>query len=120
MTKQYRFAHTDSVYTHQPDDPRAVVLQTDGLQPDERGIYDVTERLQALLDSVKQQDRRGVVLIPEGVYSVSQTIYLPRAVRMIGFGKKTSQFRIEKGHFRFPGSPPGRQGGGCVYVLVHR
>ena len=35
MTKQYRFAHTDSVYTHQPDDPRAVVLQTDGLQPDE-------------------------------------------------------------------------------------
>ena len=34
MTKQYRFAHTDSVYTHQPDDPRAVVLQTDGLQPD--------------------------------------------------------------------------------------
>lgn len=45
MTKQYRFAHTDSVYTHQPDDPRAVVLQTDGLQPDERGIYDVTERL---------------------------------------------------------------------------
>lgn len=29
MTKQYRFAHTDSVYTHQPDDPRAVVLQTE-------------------------------------------------------------------------------------------
>ena len=52
MTKQYRFAHTDSVYTHQPDDPRAAVLQTDGLQPDERGIYDVTERLQTL--SVKE------------------------------------------------------------------
>lgn len=120
MTKQYRFAHTDSVYTHQPDDPRAVVLQTDGLQPDERGIYDVTERLQALLDSVKQQDRRGIVLIPEGVYSVSQTIYLPRGCTHDRLWEKTSQFRIEKGHFRFPGSPPGRQGGGCVYVLVHR
>lgn len=66
MTKQYRFAHTDSVYTHQPDDPRAVVLQTDGLQPDERGIYDVTERLQALLDSVKQQGQEGHRTYPRG------------------------------------------------------
>ena len=120
MTKQYRFAHTDSVYTHQPDDPRAVVLQTDGLQPDERGIYDVTERLQVLLDSVKQQDRRGIVLIPEGVYSVSQTIYLPRAVRMIGFGKKRPKFVLKKDTSGFQEAPPGRQGGGCVYVLVHR
>ena len=118
MTKQYRFAHTDSVYTHQPDDPRAAVLQTDGLQPDERGIYDVTERLQTLLDSVKQQDRRGIVLIPEGVYSVSQTIYLP-GLYMIGFGKKRPKFVLKR---TLPVSrrPPGRQRGGCVYVLVHR
>ena len=116
MTKQYRFAHTDSVYTHQPDDPRAVVLQTDGLQPDERGIYDVTERLQALLDSVKQQDRRGIVLIPEGVYSVSQTIYLPRAVRMIGFGKKRPKFVLKKDTSGFQEAPQDDKGE-AVYMF---
>ena len=116
MTKQYRFAHTDSVYTHQPDDPRAVVLQTDGLQPDERGIYDVTERLQVLLDSVKQQDRRGIVLIPEGVYSVSQTIYLPRAVRMIGFGKKRPKFVLKKDTSGFQEAPQDDKGE-AVYMF---
>lgn len=116
MTKQYRFAHTDSVYTHQPDDPRAVVLQTDGLQPDERGIYDVTERLQTLLDSVKQQDRRGIVLIPEGVYSVSQTIYLPRAVRMIGFGKKRPKFVLKKDTSGFQEAPQDDKGE-AVYMF---
>ena len=114
MTKQYRFAHTDSVYTHQPDDPRAVVLKTDGLQPDERGIYDVTERLQALLDSVKQQDRRGIVLIPEGVYS--QTIYLPRAVRMIGFGKKRPKFVLKKDTSGFQEAPQDDKGE-AVYMF---
>ena len=81
MMKQYRFAHTRSVYPLQLDDPKAVVLHVDGLTPDAEGVYDVTERLQTLLDSVKQQDKRGIVLIPEGTYSVSRTIYLPRAVR---------------------------------------
>ena len=34
MMKQYRFAHTRSVYPLQLDDPKAVVLHVDGLTPD--------------------------------------------------------------------------------------
>ena len=45
MMKQYRFAHTRSVYPLQLDDPKAVVLHVDGLTPDAKGVYDVTERL---------------------------------------------------------------------------
>ena len=107
MMKQYRFAHTRSVYPLQLDDPKAVVLHVDGLTPDAEGVYDVTERLQTLLDSVKQQDKRGIVLIPEGTYSVSRTIYLPRAVRMIGFGKNRPKFVLEKEHPGFQKRPPG-------------
>ena len=79
--------YTAVSYTHLDVYKRQVVLQVDGLTPDENGICDVTDRLQSLLDSVKQHDRRGIVLIPEGVYCISRTVYLPRAVRMIGFGK---------------------------------
>ena len=76
----------------------------------------MTERLQTLLDSVKQQDRRGIVLIPEGVYSVSQTIYLPRAVRMIGFGKKRPKFVLKKDTSGFQEAPQDDKGE-AVYMF---
>ena len=116
MMKQYRFAHTRSVYPLQPDDPKAVVLHVDGLTPDAKGVYDVTERLQALLDSVKQQDKRGIVLIPEGTYSVSRTIYLPRAVRMIGFGKNRPKFVLKKNTPGFQKAPQ-EDKGEAVYMF---
>lgn len=119
MMKQYPFAHTRSVYPLQLDDPKAVVLHVDGLTPDAEGVYDVTERLQTLLDSVKQQDKRGIVLIPEGTYSVSRTIYLPRAVRMIGFGKNRPKFVLKKNTPGFQKAPQEDKGGGRVHVLVH-
>lgn len=116
MMKQYRFAHTRSVYPLQLDDPKAVVLHVDGLTPDAKGVYDVTERLQALLDSVKQQDKRGIVLIPEGTYSVSRTIYLPRAVRMIGFGKNRPKFVLKKNTPGFQKAPQDDKGE-AVYMF---
>lgn len=108
--KEYRFARSLSAYPQRLDEPRAVVLSVDGLTPDERGICDVTERLQTLLDSVKQHDRRGIVLIPEGVYSISRTVYLPRAVRMVGFGKKRPLFVLKKDTPGFQEAPEGDKG----------
>ena len=100
--ESYRFAHCASVYTMQPDDPQAAVLNTSGLIPGEDGLCDVTDRLQSLLDSVKQSRRCGIVLIPEGDYAISRTVYLPRAVRMIGFGQKRPRFILR-------GNTPGFQ-----------
>ena len=94
-----------------------MVLHVDGLTPDAEGVYDVTERLQTLLDSVKQQDKRGIVLIPEGTYSVSRTIYLPRAVRMIGFGEKSGRkFVLKKNTPGFQKAPQ-EDKGEAVYMF---
>ena len=114
--EEYRFARCGSIYPQQFDDPRAVVLQVDGLTPDENGICDVTDRLQSLLDSVKQHDRRGIVLIPEGVYCISRTVYLPRAVRMIGFGKSRPRFVLKKNTPGFQKAPEGEKGE-AVYLF---
>lgn len=116
MKMDYRFARTDSVYTQAFDDPRAAVLSTEGLTPDENGVCDVTARLQRLLDSVKQRDRRGIVLIPEGTYSISGTVYLPRAVRMIGYGRKRPRFVLKKNTPGFQEAPEGDKGK-AVYLF---
>lgn len=103
--ESYRFAHCASVYTMQPDDPQAAVLNTSGLIPGEDGLCDVTDRLQSLLDSVKQSRRCGIVLIPEGDYAISRTVYLPRAVRMIGFGQKRPRFILRANTPGFQAAP---------------
>lgn len=103
--ESYRFAHCASVYTMQPDDPQAAVLNTSGLIPGEDGLCDVTDRLQNLLDSVKQSRRCGIVLIPEGDYAISRTVYLPRAVRMIGFGQKRPRFILRANTPGFQAAP---------------
>ncbi len=113
---EYRFAHAGSVYPQQLDDPRAAVLSTAGLTPDENGICDVTDRLQNLLDSVKQHDHRGIVLIPSGVYSISETVYLPRAVRMIGFGETRPKFVLKKNTPGFQKAPADDKGE-AVYMF---
>ncbi len=112
----YRFSHCESVYPFQLDDPRAAVLNTAGLTPDANGICDVTERLQTLLDSVKQQDKRGIVLIPEGTYCVSKTVYVPRAVRMIGFGKNRPKFVLKENTPGFQDAPADDKGQ-AVYLF---
>lgn len=109
--QEYRFARTRSVYPFQPDDPQAVALNTAWLAPDENGVIDVTHRLQTLLDSVKQQSHRGVVLIPSGAYSVSETVYIPRAVRMIGFGPTRPKFILKANTPGFQEAPAGDKGG---------
>lgn len=103
--ESYRFAHCASVYTMQPDDPQAAVLNTSGLIHGEDGLCDVTDRLQSLLDSVKQSRRCGIVLIPEGDYAISRTVYLPRAVRMIGFGQKRPRFILRANTPGFQAAP---------------
>lgn len=111
-----RFTYDQSVYTQPLDDPRAAVLSTVGLIPDENGVVDVTERLQRLLDDVKRRDHRGIVLIPEGKYAISRTVYLPRAVRMIGYGKERPEFILRENTPGFQ-KPPTDDKGQAVYMF---
>lgn len=92
----FRFVDERSVYTQVLDDPKAVVLSIDGLKADSDGFYNVTQRLQQLVDELKQRDGYGIALVPQGKYYITETIYLPRAVRLIGFGEQRPLFILKK------------------------
>ena len=82
-----RFSSCKSVYREIPDDPQSLVLDPAGLSGDEEGLIDITEELQRLIDEIKARDHFGIVFLPEGRYSISRTILIPRAVRLIGAGE---------------------------------
>lgn len=52
------------------------------------GKTDVSDELQRAINEVKTNFNFGVVFIPEGTYKISKTIYIPTAVRVIGYGKR--------------------------------
>ncbi len=77
-----------SVYTRAPEDVEAVYFtpQNFGIRND--GSMDVSDALQQALNRVKEQYNFGIVFLPEGKYKISKTIYIPNAVRLIGYGTK--------------------------------
>ena len=48
---------------------------------------DVSDALQAAINQVKKEKNFGILFIPEGKYKISKTIYIPTAIRLIGYGK---------------------------------
>jgi hypothetical protein len=70
-----------SVYTSRPDDPDAVYFTA-------AGAGDVSDALQAAIAQVKTLHNFGIVFIPEGTYLLTKTIYIPRGIRLIGYGKE--------------------------------
>ncbi|WP_353717845.1 glycosyl hydrolase family 28-related protein [Dyadobacter sp. 676] len=52
------------------------------------GKTDVSDELQRAINEIKTNYNFGIVFIPEGTYKISKTIYIPTAVRVIGYGKK--------------------------------
>lgn len=79
-----------SVYQQKPDDPEAVYF------PVSDGKVDVTEALQEAINQVKNEYGFGIVFIPEGIYRISSTVYIPTAVRLIGYGKKRPLIVLQK------------------------
>jgi polygalacturonase len=78
---------TQSFYTNKMEDSYAAYLSKEefGVQGD--GIHDDTKGIQAAINMVKNKYGFGVVFVPEGIYRITDTIYVPRAVRLIGYGK---------------------------------
>lgn len=68
-----------SVYTRPFGDEAAVSFHFSG--------EDATKALQAAIDGLKAKKGYGVVFVEEGVYRLSDTVYVPKAIRLIGWGK---------------------------------
>jgi sugar lactone lactonase YvrE len=82
----------ESVYTLRPEDPEAFYFT--GVKAD--GKTDVSEALQAAINQVKREKNFGILFIPEGKYLISKTIYVPGAIRLIGYGAKRPEFILAR------------------------
>jgi len=94
----------ESIYTQQPDDTEAFYFTPESYNIKADGKTDVTIALQAAINQVKRERNFGILFIPEGKYLISNTIYIPNAIRLIGYGKSRPEFILA------PNSPGYQQG----------
>ena len=88
--------HLESVYTQRPDDPEAFYFTPENYDIRADGRMDVSDALQEAINQVKREKSFGILFIPEGKYKISKTIYIPGAIRLIGYGKKRPEFILAK------------------------
>jgi hypothetical protein len=69
-----------SVFPIRPEDPHAIYF-------DAGGKTDISDALQQAIRTLKTRENFGIIFIPEGKYSISKTIYIPTAIRLIGYGR---------------------------------
>jgi len=77
-----------SFYQTRLDDGDAIYFTTENFKITKDGKTDVSDELQRAINEAKTNFNFGIVFIPEGTYKISKTIYIPTAVRVIGYGKK--------------------------------
>ena len=85
-----------SVYTQKPDDPKALYFTPEAFNIRADGKMDVSNALQLAINKVKMEQNFGILFIPEGKYLLSKTIYVPKAIRLIGYGKNRPEFILGK------------------------
>src|ERR1039457_5201142 len=118
-------ASGQSFYPARLDDPKAVYLTHDQFPVRGDGNADDSAAIQAAIDKVQETTGEGILLIPEGRYRVTRTIYVWPGVRLIGYGEqrpvfvladKTPGFQQGIGYmFFFAGSRPNRRAAGAAF-----
>lgn len=100
----------ESVYTQKPADPGALFFTPEAYGITADGKTDVSEALQRAVNQVKTEQGFGILFIPEGKYRISRTIYIPQAVRVIGYGKTRPLFILSKNSPGFADEHPADKG----------
>ena len=110
-----------SVYTKRPSDPEAAYLGSAEFPVFGDGIHDDTENIQKAVNYVKETLNFGIVFMPEGKYLVSNTIYMPTSIRLIGYGEHRPEVILQD---HAPGygepHPESKSGGKEVFWFVAR
>lgn len=81
-----------SFYMEKPKDPNAVYFTEEFFEIKNDGSQDVSQELQRAVYEVVKKAGYGVLFVPEGKYVLSHTIYVPKAVRIIGYGENRPEF----------------------------
>ena len=87
---------SNSYYTQKPEDSAAVFFTPENFSITTDGKTDVSVQLQNAINQLKKDRNFGILFIPEGIYTISKTIYIPAAIRLIGYGKTRPEFILRK------------------------
>jgi len=85
-----------SVYRQRINDPEAVYFTPDKFAITADGKTDVSAELQKAVNQLKKDKNFGILFIPSGTYKISRTIYIPKAIRLIGYGETRPLFVLAK------------------------
>ncbi len=99
-----------SVYTLKFNDSEAFYFTPENYSIKDDGKTDVSDELQKAINQVKTEKNFGILFIPEGKYKISKTIYIPKAIRLIGYGNNRPEFILGK-------NSPGFQEGEEKYMI---
>src|SRR5665213_3591493 len=80
--------NAQSIFTQRPDDSGAIVVTPDQFPVKADGVTDDTDALQQAMN----RGARGIVLIPEGRYRLTKTLYVTTGTRVFGYGKNRPVF----------------------------
>lgn len=88
------FADRNSIYQKKLEDDKVLVVPVEKGERTDTGCIDITEILQQSLYQLKSELTLGIVMLPEGEYQIHDTIYIPRSVRLYGYGRKRPVIRL--------------------------
>ena len=94
-----------SVYTEKFDDPHGIFFTEESYGIKADGKMDVSDALQTAINTLKNEREFGTLYLPEGKYRISRTIYVPAAIRIVGYGKTRPEIVLEKKTAGFSESP---------------
>lgn len=104
------FLHGASFYPVRLEDPQAVYLTPEEFPVHADGVADDSDAIQQAIDKVASSTGAGVLLVPQGTYRLTKTVYVWPGVRLIGYGESRPVFRLGE-------NTPGFQEGDEKYML---
>lgn len=100
-----------SYYKEILQDEKATYFTNEFFDIENDGTKDVSKELQKAIYSVVEKQGYGVLFVPEGKYLLSKTIYVPKAVRIIGYGNIRPEFILKDNAEGFDREHPEQKGG---------
>ena len=111
-----QFRPGNSIYTQRIDDPDGIYFTPANFNIQADGKVDVSDQLQSAINQLKKEKNFGILFIPEGVYAISKTIYVPAAIRLIGYGKTRPVIVLRKNSPGFQQENP-KDKGNAAYLF---
>lgn len=85
-----------SVYTQKFDDAKGVFFTEEAFGIKADGKMDVSDALQEAINNLQKERAFGTLYLPEGKYRITRTIYVPTAIRIVGYGKNRPEIVLAK------------------------